>query len=277
MAQNDLVAPAAPRPGISGVIPIYVINLKRSLDRRVWMRAELARAGVEAEFLAAADGQRSLALFARAQGSLSKEEAALVMSHRRAWRRLLSGGAGSAVVLEDDVHLGVGFSDFLQLDFSQYAFDAIKLEKWSSPVWISRKKLPVLGRSLHKLGYEHFGAAAYIVSRAGAAKLLRATQPIVEPVDVTLFGKRAMFNRELDVLQLAPALVIQDALHPDSAARRHFGSTLHEERAQLKALVKARKPRGLGRLKREVARLSDQFSRWIRLSPTMRRSTIDWR
>jgi glycosyl transferase family 25 len=276
MAEDDLVAPSAPIPGFFGLIQVYVINLKRSADRRAWMQSELGRVGVGAEFLAAADGRRFQARCNAKNGLLSKQEVALVISHRRAWRKLLSSGAAHAVVLEDDVHLGAGFADFLAVDFSRYAFDAIKLETWNSRVWISRRGKPIGRRRLHRLGYEHFGAAAYVVSRAGAHKLLSATRPIVEPVDVTLFGGPALFSKQISVLQLVPAIAIQDCSHPNSTSKRNLASTLHEDRARIKAEVKSRKPRGFLRLEREVLRVSGQIRRWVTLSPTMRRSKISW-
>ena len=276
MAQNDLVAAPVQTPGYFGLIAVYVINLKRSFDRRVWMQSELSRAVIGAEFLTAADGRRFQTRCNEKSAVLSREEVALVISHRMAWRRLLSSAAAHAVVLEDDVHLGAGFREFLTADFSRYQFDAIKLETWNSKAWISRRGQPVCGRKLHRLGYEHFGAAAYVVSRAGAEKLLNATRPIVEPVDVTLFGGRALFNKELSVLQLVPAIAIQDSSHPNSTAKRNLASTLHQDRARLKAEMKARKPRGYLRLKREALRVSGQIRRWVTMFPTMRRSKISW-
>ena len=240
------------------------------------MQSELNRTGVDAEFLAAADGRRFPTLCKGKSGLLSKEEVALVISHRRAWRKLLASPASCAVVLEDDVHFGANIREFLEVDFSQYSFHAIKLEMWSSRVWISRKAQPACGRKLHRLGHEHFGAAAYVISRAGAKKLLAATRPIFEPVDVTLFGRRAIVNNELKVLQLVPAIAIQDSSLPQAAAKRNFDSILHEDRARIKAAIRLNKPRGLLRLKKEALRISDQMRRWITLLPTMRCATISW-
>lgn len=276
MAQNDLVAAAAPSPGRPGLIPIYVINLKRSGERRAWMQSELARSGVGAEFLAAADGRRFQARCAQTTGALSKEEVALVISHRMAWRKLLSGPASHAVVLEDDVHLGANFRDLLEFDFSLCSFDMIKLERWSSPVWISRQGVPVCGRKLHRLGYEHFGSAGYVIGRAAAGKVLAATKPIVEPVDVTLFGGRAMLRNELRVLQLVPAIAIQDCNRPEAAARQNLHSILHEDRTRAKIEARLRKPRGYLRIKRETLRVLRQIWRWTVLLPTMRNSAIPW-
>ena len=259
------------------MIPVYVINLKRSPERRAFMEGVLAGAGIDGAFVAAADGRRFPALCGIEAGGLSREEVALVISHRRAWRRLLQSGAPLALVLEDDVHLGADARAFLDLDFSGFDFDVVKLETWTSKTWISRAGRPAAGRKLHRLGYEHFGAAAYLIRREAAARLLRATRRIVEPVDVTLFGGRALFSGEVKALQLVPALAIQDCSHPAAADRRNLASTLHADRARLKAVSKANKPRGWPRVRREVLRVTGQVWRVLTLSPTMRRAAIPWR
>ena len=259
------------------MIPVYVINLRRSADRRVFMLNELARAGVEARFLGAADGSRFQSRCKSSASALSKAEFALVASHRMAWRRLLSSTADHAVVLEDDVYLGEGFRKFLDLDFTQTPFHALKLETWNSLVWVSRKSQPICGRQLHLLGYEHFGAAAYIISREGAGKLLTKTKPIIEPVDVTLFGGPSVSKRELTILQLIPAIAIQECNRGELAFGPKLASTLHDGRLKMKIAARARKPRGYARVRREVMRIWGQLSRWVMLSPTMRRRVIDWK
>lgn len=277
MAQGDLVAPAAKTLRLV-VIPIYVINLARSPERRAWMEAELARAGIEGIFVRAVDGRRFGERCARdARPVLSKAEAALILSHRKAWRAFLASAADHAVVLEDDVHLGRDFRATLALDWSRWDFDAVKLETLLHKAWHSRRGEPAGARRLHRLGAEHLGAAAYLLSRSGARKLLAATRPLAEQVDQTLFGRRAIWEGEVEALQLVPAIAVQDTVRPDSAPRRELASTLHEEdRKRLAERVQREKPRGPERWRREARRLADQIRRWIRLAPSMHRRRIPW-
>ena len=260
------------------VTPIYVINLARSPERRAWMETELARVGVEGIFVRAVDGRRFGARCARdARGALSKAEASLILSHRKVWRTFLASGAGYAVVLEDDVHLGRDFKPTLDLDWSRWDFDAVKLETLFHKVWHSRRSEPAGKRRLHRLGAEHLASAAYLLNRAGARKLLAATRPMAEQVDQTLFGRRAIFEGEIWALQLVPAIAVQDTMRLDAAARRALTSTLHEEdRKRVAEKRRREKPRGLERWRREARRLIDQIRRWIRLAPTMRRRRIPW-
>jgi glycosyl transferase, family 25 len=279
LAQGDLVAPAAQTLRLV-VIPIYVINLERSPERRAWMEAELARAGVEAIFVRAVDGRRFGPRCERASqfpAKLSKAEVALTLSHRKTWRIFLASAADLAVVLEDDVHLGRDFRRTLGLDWRRWDFDAVKLETLFHRAWHSRRGEPAGERRLHRMGAEHLGAAAYIISRGGARKLLATTRPITEVVDHSIFGRRAIGSGLVKGWQLVPAIAVQDSVRRDTLARKELASTAHEDdRKRLAAQVRREKPRGLARLSREARRLADQIRRWIRLAPTMHRRRIPW-
>ena len=257
------------------MIPVYVLNLARSPERRAFMTEGLARAGIAPEFVAAVDGRaRRLPRHPR----LSAAETALILSHRKAWRRLLASAAEYAVVLEDDTHLGEGFATVLGADWGRLSFDLVKLETSFDRVWLARRDVALSGRTLRRLGAEHLCAAGYLVSRAGALKLLTETRALAEPVDHALFGRAAIFEGRVVAYQLDPAIVVQDNLHPDPSARWGVATTLHEsDRARLAAAAKRRKPRGLTRLVREAGRLVDQARRMARLLPTMRRERVSWR
>ncbi len=257
------------------MIPVYVLNLARSPQRRALMTRELARAGVAAEFVAAVDGRaRRLPRHPR----LSVAETALILSHRKAWRRLLDSGGEYAVVLEDDTHLGAGFAAVLDADWRRFPFDVVKLETSFDRVWLARRVTAFGERKLRRLGAEHLCAAGYLISRAGALKLLEATRGLAEPVDHALFGRAAVFEGHVVAYQLDPAIVVQDNLHPDAAARWGVATTLHEsDRARLAAAAKRRKPSGLARLVREAGRLVDQARRTLWLAPRMRRERVNWR
>ncbi len=147
------------------------------------------------------------------------------------------------------MHLGRDFRATLDLDWSRWRFDAVKLETLLHRAWHSRRGEPAGTRRLHRLGAEHLGAAAYLLSRAGARKMLAATRPLAEQVDQTLFGRRAIWEGEIRALQLVPAIAVQDTMRPDAAARRELASTLHEEdRKRLAERVRAREAARTGAL-----------------------------
>jgi glycosyl transferase family 25 len=266
---------AAAEGALGAMIPVYVINLARSPERRAFMREELAKAGVSADFVMAVDGR---ACRARAALHLSVAETALILSHRKAWRRLLKSGAPFGVVLEDDVHLGENFATLLGADWGAHIFDAVKLETMFDRVWIARRGEAVVGRTLRRLGAEHLGAAGYLISRAGARKCLAMTRGLTEPVDQTLFGRTTIFEGRLRVLQLAPGAVVQDRLLPDPGRRREVPTTLQEpDRQRLTEAARAARARGFPRWAREAARVLGQARRVARLWPSMRRERVPWR
>ncbi len=263
------------------MIAVYVINLARSPERRAWMESELARAGVEGIFVRAVDGRRFVGRCERMSAgsapgnSLSRAETALVLSHRKAWRKLLASGADHAVVLEDNVHLGEGFRETLALDWSRWDFDLVKLETMFDRVWLARCGRTAGERKLHRLGGEHHGAAAYLISRPGAERMLASTRRLDAPVDVALFGRRAVSTRIVRALQLVPAIAVQDNVHRNADARAGLASTLHDsDRKAIAARRKRQKPTGLERLQKEARRLAEQAVRVIRLAPTQHRRRI---
>lgn len=262
------------------MIDVYVINLARSPERRAWMERELTKAGVAGTFVRAIDGRRfggRCEPWLRSRNPLrplTRAEAALTLSHRKAWRKFLASGAEHAVVLEDDVHLGEGFCDALALDWTRWRFDVVKFETMFDRVWLSRRGETAGARRLHRLGAEHHGSAAYLISRAGARKLLAATRDFELPVDIDLFGRTAIGRGLVVALQLVPAIAVQHHLHPCATRENALASTLQDSRGEAGAARKRDKPKGLERLRREARRLGEQAIRFIRLAPTQHRRRI---
>ncbi len=254
--------------------PVYVLNLARSPERRKFMQDACTRAGVTAEFIAAVDGRACHST--GPPRALSKAETALILTHRKAWRRLLAARENFAVVLEDDVHLGEGFSALVGSDWAGLSFDVIKLETMFQRILVDRSGVRLGDRRLHRLKSEHLCGAGYVVSREGARKLLRSTRRLDEPVDQTIFGRRAIRRGEIVAYQLLPAIVVQDNLRP--GARAGLATTLHEpDRAALAKATRSAKPRGMQRMRREASRLATQFADALRARTTCRRLRPDWR
>jgi len=278
-----MVAPAAKTLRRRAVIPVYVINLARSPERRAWMEGELGREGVAGIFVRAVDGRRfgarcdDAAKANPARRQLSRAEAALTLSHRKVWRRFLASGARHAAIFEDDIHLGKNIRQILDLDWTRWEFDAVKLETLFHVVWLERRGRPAGERTLHRLGAEHLASAAYLISRAGAKKMLAATRDFSKPLDHILFGRRPIGEGAFLALQLVPAIAVQDTMRPNAEKHSELASVLHEDdRKQLAAKAKREKPKGFERLRREARRLAEQWRRWIRLSPKMHRRRVPW-
>jgi len=227
-----------------GLIPVYVINLERSIERRAWMEKELAGARVNAEFVSAIDGRRfsatCMADLARRNPArpISAAEAACAVSHRKTWRKILCSGAPFAVVLEDDVHLGRGLAEVLESDWARWRFDVVKLETRLEEGWLSRSGDAVRGnpeRSVRRLYSGNLGTAAYLLSAGGARKLLAVTREFVDPLDVVLFSDQAVRSGALTIFQLRPAVAVQEELlarktMTDSA----LGGTIGDDRGDIR-------------------------------------------
>jgi glycosyl transferase family 25 len=94
------------------MMQLYVINLKRSADRRVHMEKQLAKLGADYEFIAAVDGRKldlsdtELFLPSWVQDPAFRPGAAgCALSHLVIYRKILDTGAAAALILEDDVNL----------------------------------------------------------------------------------------------------------------------------------------------------------------------------
>ena len=178
-------------------LPLVFINLDRDAERRARLDAELRRHGVQGTRLPAvwwADlpAARQDALY---DGALNRRqyykpllpgEKGCYASHLAAWRQLLDSHAPALVVLEDDVRLLPGFGQ---------AIDAIEAlnEPWDMVKLIGRGREKIrASRSLSGpfalVRYRRIPSttAGYVISRAGAAKLLARRRPFGRPVDVDL-------------------------------------------------------------------------------------------
>lgn len=107
-------------------------------------------------------------------------------SHIQAWRQLLASDAPALVVLEDDVRLTPQFADVVNaIAALQEPWDMVKLLGRDREKVRSQRPL-VPGTALVDYSRVPSMTAGYVVSRAGAAKLLAHRQPFGRPIDVDL-------------------------------------------------------------------------------------------
>jgi len=199
-------------------LPLVFINLDRDAERRQRLDAQLRDQGVHGARLPAVwwkdlpDAQQQ-ALYSDALNRrqyykpLLPGEKGCYASHLAAWRQLLDSHAPALVVLEDDVRLLPGFSE---------AIDAVAAlsQPWDMVKLIGRERekvrssRPLAGRfSLVRYRRIPSTTAGYVISRAGAAKLLATRRPFGRPVDVDLrFWWEADSLRVLGVVPSALAL-----------------------------------------------------------------------
>lgn len=171
---------------------IYCINLKRSIERRAKMEAELKKLGLSYEFIEAVDGRKLSAAERTASYSswrtrfrhgkdLTPGELGCVMSHLKFFQKIIETNE-IGFVLEDDV----SFSDGARAAFEK-AEKFLQEAKGTTLV-----QLPGLVRDLRRAkdGLGDFvkvptaiGTYAYGINPAAAKLLLKAFTPVKMPID----------------------------------------------------------------------------------------------
>lgn len=178
-------------------LPIVFINLDRDAERRTRLLAELQQIDMQSERFPAvwwadvppeqASRWYSDDLNARQYYKpLRNGEKGCYASHIGAWQQLLASDAPALVVLEDDVRLTPQFAEVVKaIAALQEPWDMVKLLGRDREKVRSQRPL-VPGTALVDYSRVPSMTAGYVVSRAGAAKLLAHRQPFGRPIDVDL-------------------------------------------------------------------------------------------
>ena len=178
-------------------LPIVFINLDRDAERRTRLLAELQQIDMPSERFPAvwwadvppeqASRWYSDALNARQYYKpLRNGEKGCYASHIGAWQQLLASDSPALVVLEDDVRLTPQFAEVVNaIAALQEPWDMVKLLGRDREKVRSERPL-VPGTALVDYARVPSMTAGYVVSRAGATKLLAHRQPFGRPIDVDL-------------------------------------------------------------------------------------------
>jgi glycosyl transferase family 25 len=197
-------------------IPIFVINLDRDPDRLVDMRREFSRVGLSFERISGILGTdlppNLRPFFFDAAGSvaspLRKGEIGCYASHIKTWMHFADKDQSSAsLVCEDDIRLPDDMPELLGriIASAPKGWDIIRLS--------SNSKRPVsfvmpLVNEYQLVRYWKISvlAGAYLISRAGARKMLRAGLR-KNPIDVDI-SRPWLFG--LDAYGVVPTPIIQN-------------------------------------------------------------------
>jgi glycosyl transferase family 25 len=208
------------------MLPAFVINLDRSLDRRVFIEAEAARVGLQFERTAAAEGvavpdwlkHEFLDANGAIASSLIPSEVGCYASHLLVHKRVVLDGLPYALVLEDDVQLELDLVATTQaaIAAAPAGWDYIHLSGLVRRTVYSLAALPS-GRHLVRHSRIPTNTGGYLISRSGAEKML-VPDLRVRPIDQDF---RYPWLRDLDVLAVYPSPVIwHDDLMPTTIAWR---------------------------------------------------------
>ncbi len=238
----------------------YVISLSTASERRKHIIEEFGKQDIPFEFFDAITPDlvdvKAREFSIDISGSpLTKGEIACAISHIALWHKLLNENLDYICIFEDDIYLGENAKEFLSSICISNDFHIIKLEKHNERIKFSSKvKQSICGRKLYKLNSTHYGTAGYIITQQGVKYILDKMQyyHLSIPIDDLIFGE-LLINKEYYVLQVIPALTIQDFLyHPQKVK---LSSDLKKEREQRFDRFNSKKKKTLWhKIKREILR-----------------------
>ncbi|MBS7538638.1 glycosyltransferase family 25 protein [Ancylobacter lacus] len=250
----------------------YLINLDRSPERLVNMAERFGRINVPFERVSGIDGKKvgiQPAVFYNADGTVKRRlaigEVACFQSHRSCWRRIAEGEDAFGAVFEDDIIFSDKAGPFLTgEDWIPAGTDAVKIETMFQETLIGREAITLPERfKLAHLYHQHYGTAAYILSRAFAAYLVETYPEPPAPIDHVIFGPETGLLYQRKILQMTPSIAIQERmLEPPSVDEG--GSLLEFDRMDAGASAARR---GLRRFLRNIAKPFENLARRIEGRP----------
>lgn len=181
------------------MIPIFVISLLRSHERRAAIQKQMAHLGLSFTFFDAVDGKLlddndlskvDLKLAEVFCGhSLSLGEVGCALSHIRLYEMMVKNNISKAIVLEDDIHIHMHFKSVVEAALKISSSEIIFIHHGKAKQWPWARKLPEgyrLSRYLRPSKKSNRGiisTAGYILNLAGARKLLKCAYPVRMPSD----------------------------------------------------------------------------------------------
>jgi len=206
-------APAKKAAGVKTPIPVWVVNLDKSIDRWEKAKAMFTEEGVTADRFPATLGKAMTEEELRENTTFGARyfcTAGMIgcfMSHRRIWERVIKEGIPAAAALEDDVVIYPNFNERLTKLLEELPADwdvcllgavgciAVEQEPMHMKVYGlltgGGRKSPGKTRSISEnvyVPYKPAGTHAYIVSQQGAKKLLERLPKARYHVDLSAWS-----------------------------------------------------------------------------------------
>jgi len=191
---------------------IFYLNLDTEPGRRAYMEAQFAEAGVSGERVKAITPRDIVPDVLRQACDktrrhwVSPTELACTMTHRLAWREIIERNLPMALILEDDVVLSHRLPELLAaVEPLSDGLDVIRIETQQPDVRLGqpdRRNDTVELRQIHMVVW---GCGGYIVTNAGARRLLGPLSRLDVPVDAAIFNYHLGIANQLRTRQAVPA------------------------------------------------------------------------
>lgn len=181
---------------------IFIINLKKDIEKKEYMKEQSQKYGLSVEFIEAINGndleqdvvsevyskQKSLQYFSR---ELTRGEIGTALSHLSIYKKMITEDIQIALVLEDDIDFNFSEQDLLKLIaglpkdwecvlLGHHTKRSRYIDTLSS-YWGKKKITDTL--ECNRLAEEAFGAYGYLINQKGALKSLHQFHVIDRPID----------------------------------------------------------------------------------------------
>ncbi|MBE8736251.1 glycosyltransferase family 25 protein [Aeromonas veronii] len=181
------------------MIPVFIISLTRSADRRAMVERQMSHLGIDFEFFDAVDG-KSLPSdrLAKVDFNLAREtcghdlslgEVGCAMSHINIYEVMVERNIPRCVILEDDIYVHMHFKAIVNEVINKNSSDIVFLHHGKAkhlPIYSSLPEGYRLAKYLTPSKNSQRGiisTGGYILTLAGAHKLLKIAYPIRMPAD----------------------------------------------------------------------------------------------
>jgi glycosyl transferase family 25 len=175
--------------------PAWVINLKRSPERRKYITAHLHELGLPFELIEAVDGrnltpQELAALYSAERAitysrrELAPGEVGCCLSHLKLYRRMVDKNIDEALILEDDVIIHADFFEIIKRKtLFPKDWELILLYHGSAPISFWQRQRLYQQYQCVKFAGVAYGTLGYLIRQSAARKLLSCAYPICAPMD----------------------------------------------------------------------------------------------
>jgi glycosyl transferase family 25 len=196
----------------------FIINLKKDKAKKAFMEKELKDFNpiiidaINGKSLNISKINKDL------KRKLTHGEVGCAKSHILIYKRIIKENIKKAIIFEDDIILKKDFKDSIfKIISKDIDFDIILLGHYSNDIreniniskWYKKR---IGNYSIIKFGSNYnYGAHGYLISLAGAKKLINKTNPLVKPIDHYTGS-----NEGIKLYGIDPVLVDLNPLFPDS-------------------------------------------------------------
>lgn len=173
-------------------LPVWVLNLERDQERRLFMTQQLTALGIDYELIKAVDKNaltaQELDLYSKKESikcvgrELTTGEIACALSHIKMWDRIFKEGRQEVLILEDDIRVGRALFDFMTNRHKILVeYDYINFSTNAPQAPFGPYITDIYRFSNHRSDAQ--STCAYLITSTGAQKLLDKAYPVRWPAD----------------------------------------------------------------------------------------------